>query len=107
MIWARHDPGDVEMIALEKICLTDEYRFRVQICEKTVECYKDILRQYRTDCAKDESARYPFEPIYVLSENGTYHLIAGWHRYAAKDRVSRQDPRIQSGLYSASRPEIS
>jgi hypothetical protein len=77
------------MIPLEHIELSDDYHFRAEDDEDTIENYTDILRQYCDDLEEDQSATYPFPPIVVLNENDddVYYVISGRHRFQAAENA--------------------
>jgi len=83
---------EVQKIPLEQITLTDEYRFRVQDNEKKIDEYAESYRQYLDDkTADEESAQYPFDPIHLIRENGTHHVVDGRHRFQAAKKTGLKE----------------
>jgi hypothetical protein len=76
-----------QMIPLDQIELSDDYHFRVQDDENTIEDYTDTLQQYCNDLAAGQSPTYPFPPIVVLRENDVHYIISGRHRFQAATKT--------------------
>ena len=87
--YSSHLEVETRMIPLEHIELSDEYHFRAQDDEDTIENYTDILLQYCDDLEEDQSATYPFPPIVVLNENDgdVYYVISGRHRFQTAENA--------------------
>jgi len=90
--YSSHLEVETQMIPLDQIELSDDYQFRVQDDEETIENYADILRQYCDDLEEDQSANYPFPSIKVLKENDdVYYVISGRHRYQAARKAGIEE----------------
>jgi hypothetical protein len=81
------------MIPLDHIELSDDYHFRAEDDDDTVEYYADILRQYCDDLTDGQSVTYPFPAIVVLSENDNdvYYVISGRHRFQAAEEAGIEE----------------
>jgi len=78
-----------QMIAVEQLDLSEDFRFRVEDDEATISDYAEIYRQYRED--RDEvskSVRCPLGELDVLcKEDGRFDVVAGRLRFLAAQRA--------------------
>ena len=90
--YSSHLDAETQMIPLEHIELSDDYHFRAQDDEDTIESYADILRQYCDDLAEGQSVSYPFTAITVLNEqDDVYYVISGRHRFQAAEKAGIEE----------------
>ena len=91
-------PKEAKWIPLEQINLSDDYRFRIQDNEKTIDEYTENYRQFLDDQVKEENIDYPFPTIYVLREGDTHCVIAGRLRFQAAQKAGLKEMPCNTAL---------
>jgi hypothetical protein len=85
--YSSHLDIETQMLLLDHIELSDDYKFRAQDDDATIESYADVLQQYCDDLEDGQSVKYPFPPIVVFRENDVHYVISGRHRFQAAKRT--------------------
>ena len=82
--------GNAKLVNLKDIERSDKFRCRKQENAKTVKEYADVFADYEESLKEGEHPVYPFPPVGIWKDNtGQYHLVTGFHRYAAAEAAGR------------------
>ena len=81
-----------QMIALGLIRLSSGFCFRNKIDLKAIDRYTAIIQKSLDDTAAGMEPVYPFnKPIYVFYDGEVYHVIDGWHRVTAAQKLGLKE----------------